>query len=125
MHISRSHNLPPLIKNPDSENIQEIIGLQSGGIHSHSLAQVTLSPGKASAPHFHKKSEESYLIFSGIATIKIDAVEFELMPGEAVLIEAQEVHQILNTHDIDLVFLAVCVPAWRPDDSFEVGKVEA
>lgn len=124
MHISRTTYLPPLIKNPGGEDIQEIIGIQSGGIHSHSLAQVTLSPGKSSAPHFHKKSEESYLILSGTASLIIDEVEFELMPGEAVLIEAGEVHKILNVHEANLVFLAVCVPAWEPDDSFEVHQEE-
>ena len=124
MHISRSTNLPPLIKNPEGEDIQEIIGIQSGGIRSHSLAQVTLSPGKSSAPHFHKKSEESYLILSGTASLKIDEADFELIPGEAILIEACEVHQISNTHEANLVFLAVCVPAWEPDDSFEIHQEE-
>lgn len=125
MHISRSTNLPPLIKNPGGEHIQEIIGIQSGSIHSHSLAQVTLTPGKSSAPHFHKESEESYLILSGTASLKIDHVKFKLMPGEAILIEAGEVHQIANTSDENLTFLAVCVPAWQPDDSFDVPQAEA
>jgi mannose-6-phosphate isomerase-like protein (cupin superfamily) len=35
-----------------------------------------------------------------------------------VLIEPDEVHQIFNPAKENLVFLAVCVPAWQPEDSF-------
>ena len=123
MHITKKSNLPDLIENPHGEDVQEILGVQAGGIKSHSLARVTIAPGKRSLPHFHKESDESYLILSGKAEMVINAQHFELSPGEAVLIEPQEVHQIFNPGLEDLVFLAVCVPAWRPDDSYdaEVG----
>lgn len=120
MHITQKSNLPALIENPHGENVQEILGIQAGGVKSHSLAQVTIAPGKSSLPHYHKESEESYLILSGKAEMTIDSAPFDLSPGEAVLIEPYETHQISNPGPDDLVFLAVCVPAWRPDDSFDV-----
>ena len=120
MHISRKSSYPEKLVTPDGEIIQEILGLAAGGIEGHSLAKITIPPGNASARHFHKKSEESYLILSGIASLEIDDQAFTLCAGEALLIEANEVHQITNKDDQDLVFLAVCVPAWHPDDSFEV-----
>ncbi len=124
MHITRKSNLPELIVNPHGEDIQEILGVQAGGVESHSLARVTIAPGKSSQPHFHKESEESYWILSGAAEMVVDADRFTLQPGEAVLIEPYEVHQIFNPGRGDLVFLAVCVPAWQAEDSFdaEVGS---
>ena len=119
MHITQKSKLPALIKNPHGEDVQEVLGNQAGGVESHSLARITIVPGKSSLPHFHKDSDESYLILSGKAEMVIDSRRFELLPGEAVLIEPNEVHQIFNAGQEDLVFIAVCVPAWRPDDSFE------
>ena len=119
MHILRKSNYPQKIHNPDGEIIQEIIGAQAGGIQSHSLAKITLPAGKSSEPHFHKVSEESYFILAGTSAITVDGISTELRPGDAILIEPFETHQISNQSDADLVFLAVCVPAWQIEDSFE------
>jgi mannose-6-phosphate isomerase-like protein (cupin superfamily) len=122
MKISRKTDLPKMISNPKGEDIQEILGLAAGNVSSHSLAEIMIPAGHASSPHFHKFSEESYLILSGEATIKIDDQIFTLKPGEAVLIEPREIHQISNQKDEDLLFIAVCVPAWSPADSFDIEE---
>ena len=124
MKISRKTGLPEKIVNPDGEIIQEILGLIAGKVSSHSLAKILIRPGDASTRHFHKFSEESYLILSGEATLNIDNDSFTLKPGEAVLIEPKEIHQISNHSTEDLVFLAVCVPAWSPGDSFDASGNE-
>lgn len=69
MHITNKSNLPDLIDNPHGEAVQEILGIQAGGVQSHSLARVIIAPGKSSLPHYHKESEESYLILSGKAKL--------------------------------------------------------
>ena len=120
MHISRDKNFPSEITNPGGENIQEILGLQAGGIKNHSIAKILIEPGNSSEPHFHKESEESYIIIQGTASLKINNYEFELGSGEAVLIEPYELHQISNQWNENLVFLAVCVPAWHQDDSYDI-----
>jgi mannose-6-phosphate isomerase-like protein (cupin superfamily) len=120
MKISRTTDLPKKISSPKGETIQEILGLVAGNVKSHSLAEVKIPPGNASSKHFHKFSEESYLILSGEAALDINGNEFTLFPGEAVLIEPQEIHQISNQTSEELAFIAVCVPAWSPDDSFDV-----
>ena len=97
-------------------------GMVAGQVRSHSLAQITIAPGKASSPHFHEHSEESYFILSGEASLEIDHQKISLLPGEAILIEPYEVHKISNQSNQDLVFIAVCVPAWSPDDSFDADK---
>ena len=124
MKISRKSSLPKKIVNPDGEIIQEILGLIAGKVSSHSLAKIIIRQCDASTRHFHKFSEESYLILSGEASLNIDNDLFTLKPGEAVLIEPDEIHQISNHSAEDLVFLAVCVPAWSPGDSFDANGNE-
>lgn len=121
MHISRETSFPPKIINPKGEDLQEILGLAAGNVKSHSLAKVSIPPGKASQAHYHRKSEESYLILSGTAALEINGQLYTLNTGEAILIEPDEVHKISNFEDQDLVFLAVCVPAWHQDDSFDIN----
>ena len=118
MIITKIKNYPARLGDATGESVQELLGRQAGGATSHSLAMITIPPGKSSAPHFHKISDESYLILSGVASMHIDQAQFELEAGEAVLIKPMEVHQISNHKDEALTFLAVCVPAWHPQDSF-------
>jgi mannose-6-phosphate isomerase-like protein (cupin superfamily) len=124
MYISKKAQRPPVMENPGGEILQEILGIRMGDIHSHSLAEVVIPPGDASTPHFHRRAEESYLILSGQAHLTIDGKEFELFAGDAIVIQPPEVHQIRNESEVELTFLAVCVPAWTPDDSFEIDHKE-
>jgi len=104
---------------PHGETIFELIGLapQSGGVQAHSLAHIVISPGAASVPHHHGHTEESYYILRGTARLIIDSKKYGLHPGEACLIKTNQVHQIINTGSSDLEFLAICAPAWTPEDS--------
>ena len=122
MIITKKTDYPEAIISASGEIIQEFVGIAAGSIKSHSLARVIIKPGKSSLPHFHQISDESYLILSGTATMHINGVEFKLQPWEAVLIEPMDVHQIFNHGDEDLVFLAACVPAWQPGDSFDTDS---
>ncbi len=121
MHISREKTRPNVIINPHDEILQEILGAVEGGVNSHSLAEVRIPPGKSSVAHYHKESEETYLILSGQASMRVDDHHFQLNTGDACYIQPEEIHLIFNESDSDLVFLAICVPAWRPGDSFEVS----
>jgi len=124
MLVTRKSDYPPLIKNQGGEKIQEVLGVQAGGVFGHSIAEITIPPGGTAMAHFHRETKETYLILSGVAAMQIDREQFELQAGEAVLIEPNEVHQINNTGEDNLHFLAVCVPAWQPDDSFEARPSE-
>jgi len=124
MYIAKQPSFPREIINPEGEILQEIFGVNAGGIENHSLAKVTLPPGKKSIPHYHKISTESYMILSGTATLDIEQQPATLTAGEAVLIAPFEVHQIMNQTNTDVVFLAVCVPAWEPCDSYEISGAE-
>ncbi len=116
MHIRRAHEVVPLTS-PHGEIVFELIGAAAGGLQSHSVAQVLLPPGKASRRHHHPVAEESYFILAGQARLELDGATAHLRPGDAVAIPSGAVHQIHNEGDTDLIFLAVCVPAWTPDNS--------
>lgn len=134
--ISKDTVKQPLL-NPAGEMVYELIGNStrtSPIAHpnrvdehpqaaNHSLAQISIAPGAASQPHYHKICQESYYILTGQARISIDEQQVDLAPGQACLILPGQVHQIINDGDQILEFLAVCVPAWFPSDSvFIQGK---
>ena len=105
---------------PGGEIISEIIGREAdhGGTTLHSLAHVLTPVGKSSTAHYHKVCEETYYVLKGRARMVLDGQEFEVSPGQACLILPGQVHQIFNAGDQDLEVLAVCAPAWYPDDSY-------
>ncbi len=117
MIISPKGKRPDRIVNQGGESIQEIIGTHCGNAKSHSVAEVMLEKGQSSDAHFHKHSEETYLILSGSGRLHLDQHTIHLEPGDAVLIQPNEIHQIFNDNQKTLRFLAICVPAWHPDDS--------
>ncbi len=106
--------------NPSGETVFELIGRPAvhGGATGHSLAHIVIAPGKASTLHYHKASEETYYLLRGTGEIVVNGQAHTLRPGQACLIEIGETHQIFNPGESDLEFLAVCAPAWTPDDSF-------
>ena len=118
MKLVSSDEIAEPLRTPSGEVIYELIGRASGEQSNHSLARIVIPPGKSSEPHFHKVSQETYYILAGEGLMQVDGVEFLARPGQACLIETGEIHQISNPGKDDLVFLAVCVPAWVPEDSF-------
>ena len=100
------------------EVVYELIGRTVGEpTERHSLAYVVLPPGKASLLHTHPVAEESYYLLRGTGRFILGDEERILLPGEAVVIPPTKPHQIFNSGDTDLEFLAVCVPAWEPTNS--------
>lgn len=119
MRIRSKEDVKEPIRNETGEVVYELIGTpaERGGTEKHSLAAVTIPPGKSSAVHYHLVSEETYYLLRGLARMVVDGQAFRLLPGQACLIHPGERHQIHNIGDEDLEFLAVCAPAWVADDS--------
>ena len=105
------------LESEHGEEVYELIGASAGGSHTHSLAQIVIPPGKASLKHYHPVAEESYYILSGTARMEMDGEIAMLGPGDSVIILPNQVHQIVNAGPGDVTLLAVCVPAWTPDNS--------
>lgn len=118
MHI-RNNDDVPAFASPHGEVVYELIGNKAGGSNAHSVAQIVIQPSKASRKHYHPTAEESYYILAGRGLVVMDGERREVNAGDAVMIPPKAVHQIFNngTGNELLVFLAVCVPAWTPDNS--------
>ena len=110
----------PLVT-PSGEIIAEVVGVAVGDESNHSLARIVIPPGKSSSPHYHKVSQETYFILKGEGQMRVNDKSFTLLPGQACWIELGEIHQIHNRDETELVFLAICAPAWVPEDSFDVN----
>jgi mannose-6-phosphate isomerase-like protein (cupin superfamily) len=125
MRVIRKEEISNAIKNPNGEEIYEMIGRSPaiGGTTHHSLVHVVIPPGKSSHAHFHEVSEETYYILKGVGLMRIgEENTFRLHPGQACLIHPHESHQIFNEGAGDLEFLTVSAPAWTPDDSFFIPE---
>jgi mannose-6-phosphate isomerase-like protein (cupin superfamily) len=124
MFINSKDNITQPLTQPLGETVFELVGsaAHSGSARLHSVAHILIPPGKSSSAHYHKYAEETYYILSGQGRMLVDGQEYSLSPGQACLIHAPEMHQIFNDGMVDLEFLAVCAPAWTPDDSFLAGE---
>ncbi|MBN2306289.1 MAG: cupin domain-containing protein [Anaerolineae bacterium] len=115
-HVKNAKNVTPL-NSEHGEIVHELIGHAAGGSQAYSLAEIVIPPGKGSLKHYHPVAEESYYIRSGTARLDIDGDTIMLGPGDSVAILPNKIHQIFNAGETDMVLLAVCVPAWTPDNS--------
>ncbi|MFC1960476.1 cupin domain-containing protein [Chloroflexota bacterium] len=116
VHIKAKSDCTPLVS-AHGEVVYELLGHSAGGASQHSIAHIELPPGKASLKHYHPTAEESYFILSGTARMIIDEETVPLTPEQTIAITPGMVHQIFNDGPADLHFLAVCAPAWTPDNS--------
>ncbi len=118
MNILRKEDIVTPISTKHGETIYELLGREVGeSSERHSIAQVTILPGDASLLHYHPKAEESYFILKGKAKILIGEEETVIEHGHTVLIKALTPHKIVNIGEGILEFLAICVPAWEPNNT--------
>ncbi len=96
-----------------------MIGLPSqlGGTTKHSFGYVVIPPKGSSRLHYHPHAEETYFIMKGKGKMIIDEKEYNVKPGDAILISPLEKHQIFCANNEDLEFIVVCAPPWEPDNS--------
>ena len=73
MRVIRKEEISNAIKNPNAEEIYEMIGrsLAIGGTTHHSLVHVVIPPGKSSHAHFREVSEETYYFLKGVGLMRI------------------------------------------------------
>jgi len=116
MHIRHPDDITP-VDTPDGTRVRELVGNFAGGLASHSVAQITLPAGIASARHYHPTAEESYIVLKGVAHIEVGDETHPAQIGELIAIPPMKPHQIINRGEEDVVFLAICSPAWTPDCS--------
>lgn len=82
---------------------------------SYSLAQFTLETGKKSLLH-KIKSSEIYYILEGNAVLRINDETHQLKKDDSMYVPPMSEHCIENTGSVNLRFLCIVEPAWKPED---------
>lgn len=101
----------------DGSEIREWAGPVSAPAVNQSLAEASVPPGGATTEHFHRTSEELYLITAGTGRLRIDGEEREVSVGDCAVIPPGARHKISNTGDDVLKIVCACAPAYSDADT--------
>jgi mannose-6-phosphate isomerase-like protein (cupin superfamily) len=116
MHVT-SYEAIEAFTTLDGSEIREWAGPVSAPARNQSLAEATVPVGGATAEHFHRATEELYLITAGTGRLRIDGEERGLRAGDCALIPPGARHKIFNTGDVPLRIVCACAPAYSDADT--------
>ena len=100
----------------DGSTIRSILDRANAPVENQSLAEATLPAGVGTERHYHRLSEEFYLILEGEGEMEVDGERRPVGPGDAVLIPAGAWHEIRAK--APLRFLCCCAPPYAHDDTY-------
>lgn len=101
----------------DGSEIREWAGPVSMPARNQSLAEATIAPGGATTAHYHRLTEELYLVTAGTGRLLIDGEERELGEGDCALIAPGAIHKLFNTGSVPLRIVCACAPAYSDGDT--------
>ncbi len=122
MHIVKMDNVKTPTIDLGGERIFELLNASKagGGVQNHSMILLELDAGQASPSeaHFHKQSEETYVVLSGSAIMRIEDQEFRLEAGDVAVASIGEKHQIIAQGDQPLKCLAIMAKPFDVEDVY-------
>lgn len=83
---------------------------------AQSLAEASLARGQSTQRHYHRASEEIYVVLEGEGELEIAGERRRVGAGDSALIPAGDWHEISATSP--LRFLCCCAPPYSHDDTF-------
>ena len=84
--------------------IKKKVMLRFGDLpHLTNFSQARFAPGQVAAAHAHQDMCEVFFVESGSGFIRIDNLEYPLLPGSCVAVEVGEVHEVVNNSTDELV----------------------
>jgi mannose-6-phosphate isomerase-like protein (cupin superfamily) len=116
MHVSSYEEIEAFLTLDGSE-IREWAGRVSAPARNQSLAEATVQPGAETQEHFHRESEELYLITAGEGRLRIDGEERIVRAGDCALIPPGAAHKIANVGSEPLRIVCSCAPPYSDDDT--------
>jgi mannose-6-phosphate isomerase-like protein (cupin superfamily) len=116
MHVRSYSELEPFVSLDGSE-IREWAGRVSAPAQNQSLAEALLAPGGATTEHYHRTSEELYLITAGEGRLIIDGEERVVREGDCALIPPGARHKLRNEGSGPLKVICACAPAYAHEDT--------
>ena len=85
---------------------------------AQSVAEATLEPDQATERHYHRRSEEIYLVTKGSGSLEVDGETCRVRPGDAILIPPGTWHALENDGTSELTILCLCSPPYAHEDTF-------
>jgi mannose-6-phosphate isomerase-like protein (cupin superfamily) len=101
----------------DGSEIREWAGKLAMPACNQSLAEATIPVGGATTEHYHRKTEELYLIVAGSGCLVIDGEEQLVGEGDCALIEPGARHKLFNVGSEPLRVVCACAPAYSDEDT--------
>lgn len=115
MEIARRDALASYVTRDGSE-IREWVAPGTPG-RRQSLAEATVPAGGSTLAHFHRESEEIYLVTSGSGRLRLGDEVGAIGPGDCVVIPPGTVHRLWAADDAPLVVVCSCVPPYSHEDT--------
>lgn len=82
-----------------------------------SIARARVAPGVTTAWHRVIGTTERYVILDGAGRVEVEGlVPQAVTAGDVVIIPPGARQRIANTGAVDLVFLALCTPRFKPEN---------
>ncbi len=77
--------------------------LQSGQVMMVNWAR--LPGGSSFRPHYHEDMQEVFVLMSGLVRMIVDDTTVDLSPGDTVIVDPREIHEMLNLAGSDAEYL--------------------
>ncbi|NKF23187.1 cupin domain-containing protein [Solimonas marina] len=105
--------------------LRELIGRNAHAKRNdYSLAHFRLAPGKSTGMSYNRTAEEFFVVTGGRGTAMVDGRRTPVTDGSVVILKPGERHALDADANHDLVFYAITVPAFSPDDYVRVEAAE-
>jgi mannose-6-phosphate isomerase-like protein (cupin superfamily) len=117
MEVRSYAQLEPFVTLDGSE-IREWAGRVAAPAQKQSLAEATIPVGGATTEHYHRLSEELYLVSAGQGRLIIDGEERLISEGDCALIPPGARHKLFNVGSQPLRVVCSCAPPYSNEDTY-------
>lgn len=107
-------DMQPWYEAEDRAVARELVSPRNSSAQAMSIAEIVVPPGVAVRPHHHVM-EEVYHVLEGEGVMMVEDQTRVVMPGDSVVIEPHEWHNIRNDGESPLRMFVTCAPAWAPE----------
>jgi mannose-6-phosphate isomerase-like protein (cupin superfamily) len=116
VHVCRYGDIEPF-QTLDGSQIREWAGKVAMPACNQSLAEATIPVGGATTEHYHRLSEELYLVSAGSGRLLVDGGERMIEQGDCALIPPGARHKLFNVGSQPLRVVCACSPAYSDEDT--------
>ena len=122
----KEEDLSPVVGDESMRSkLYEMVGQSAAIEYDHfSVAKTVLGTGGAVERHYHRRSDEIYLFVRGMGLMQVNQETFPVGPGDLVLIEPNDWHEVAAIGQESLEFYAITRPAYSADDYLTEEDIE-